>query len=197
MRCRNCWRFGHTNQKCRSKPTCTNCSSTQHSTENCTSQFSKCINCRDEDDSCSPRCPKLLLEQNICQLTADRGISFTEARDILSPRTSYSQSSQNHFALSSQQEFPNLTQRSHQTQNSIIHPAQNSNHSSYKSNDVRNKTVIPATPTQQSLYRQALSSQSQDDIPPGQHTNPNYHDKITSQNDSFHLINFSRNRASI
>ena len=189
MRCRNCHRLGHTTKKCKSKETCKYCSTTQHSSENCNAVTKKCINCREEHDSYSTHCPKLLVEHKICQLTAERGISFTEAREILSPRSSNYQPSQISIPLSSQRDFPNLTQTQSQAKSqyssSIIGPSQRSRRNDPIFNPVGNKSIVPPTPTQHNLYSQALSSQ--DDIPLGQHTNPNYNPDNNSLNDSFNL----------
>ena len=200
LRCRNCHRFGHTTLNCKSRTTCKKCSSIEHGTENCISVTPKCINCQGEHDSCSTSCPKFILERNICKLTADRGISFTEARNILRPRTTQPDRNQNSIIMS-QSEFPNLShsqnrtnssQRSNHsnnssqiTNNSVINSTQKSNNKS-RTNGTR--SIIPATPTQYNMYSQVLHSQDEDDIPPGQITNPNYCRGNTNLNDSFNLI---------
>ena len=80
--CRRCWRFGHKKQNCRGKPICSYCSSTSHTRGNCSEDTPKCINCKGQHESCSKSCPKYVLEEKICTLTATKGISFAEAREI-------------------------------------------------------------------------------------------------------------------
>ena len=80
MRCRRCWRLRHTTNTCRSLPTCSKCTSTEHTKGECTATEKKCINCRGTHESDSETCPHYIHELNICNTQATEGISFAEAR---------------------------------------------------------------------------------------------------------------------
>ena len=86
LRCKKCWRFGHTKNNCRNKETCSYCSSTNHIASQCDAEAPKCINCRDTHESLSNNCSFLTAEREICSVTADRGISFKEARALVKNR---------------------------------------------------------------------------------------------------------------
>ena len=188
IKCRNCWRIGHLSVNCRSRETCKYCSSIEHKSESCTATVKKCINCRDQHDSCSIQCPRYIQELDICKLTAERGISFIEARNILRPKTNQN------VQLPSQTEYPslpqthprpNIVQRLKSLNQNIANKPTTSqylpntilNHSNNTTSSARNfPTIIPDTPTQHTSYSEVLLSQTQsdDEIPPGQQTNPNH-----------------------
>ena len=82
MRCRQCWRLRHTAAHCRSSPTCSFCSSTEHTRADCTAAAARCVNCKGAHSSTSPTCPEYLHEQRVCELQSERGVSFAEARAL-------------------------------------------------------------------------------------------------------------------
>ena len=66
MRCFRCLRFGHTRERCRNQPACGKCSSRDHSSDSCTAETLRCVNC-DRDQSphsaFDPSCPAYLAEK--------------------------------------------------------------------------------------------------------------------------------------
>ena len=89
MRCRKCWRLSHTAAHFRSSPTCSFCSSTEHTRADCTATAARCVNCKRAHCSTSPTCPEYLHEQRVCELQSDRGVSFAEARALIRNPTSH------------------------------------------------------------------------------------------------------------
>ena len=83
MRCNKCWYLAHTTTTCKNKPACSKCGETSHTRENCNAEKLKCVNCKGEHEASSNKCPKYLEEQRICEITAEQGISFAEARRSL------------------------------------------------------------------------------------------------------------------
>ena len=103
LRCRNCWRFGHSTKQCKSEPLCSKCGISKHDRNSC-NNILKCINCKGDHEATDSICPKYQSEMDICRLTAEKGISFTEARNSLKPNPKITQSQPN-FTTN---DFPNL-----------------------------------------------------------------------------------------
>ena len=82
LQCRKCYRFGHATNSCRSKEACSRCASSTHTLKDCTSSITECINCKGTHEATDKNCPKYIFENDVCYLTADRGISFAEARAL-------------------------------------------------------------------------------------------------------------------
>lgn len=85
MRCGKCCRWGHTTNKCRSQTICNICGKKDHSQTDCNSE-PFCINCKGAHSAFSKTCPSYLQEQEICRITTDRGITFSEARSLIKHR---------------------------------------------------------------------------------------------------------------
>ena len=66
--------------------------------------ITKCINFKGDHEATDSICPKYQSEKDICRLTAEKGISFTEARNSLKPNAKIIQSQPN-FTIN---DFPNL-----------------------------------------------------------------------------------------
>ncbi|XP_055633511.1 uncharacterized protein LOC129773875 [Toxorhynchites rutilus septentrionalis] len=86
MQCFKCFNFGHTSKRCkREDPLCRNCSK-EHpkdfDSKMCNSP-ALCINCQGNHSSSSRKCPKWLEENEITRTRIDRGISYREAKNLL------------------------------------------------------------------------------------------------------------------
>ena len=104
MRCFRCQRFGHTKVRCRNRPVCAKCSSSEHLDEDCNSDKLRCVNCGDTQSphaSFSRSCPAFMKEKEINAIKATRNVSFREARDIYNqthPAVSYARKAQAHVS---------------------------------------------------------------------------------------------------
>ena len=87
LQCRKCWRLRHSTQHCRSKQTCSLCTSTEHDRSSCTAPGPTCINCRGAHEATSTTCPLLIYEQKVCAYQSDTKVSYTEAGRQLPPPT--------------------------------------------------------------------------------------------------------------
>lgn len=119
LRCGKCCRWGHSGANCRSVPVCGTCGEKNHLQSDCTA-IPFCINCRGNHNSFSKNCPTYLQEVEVCHLTAEQGITFSEARTIVRNKRKGNQqpaamttrvSSPTSAELASQMNFPNLPQQ--------------------------------------------------------------------------------------
>ena len=174
LQCRSCYRFGHPTKQCRSKPTCMNCGSTEHTKDQCNSNELKCINCKGTHDSCNKNCPSYIFEKEICTLTADKGISFNEARALHRGNTSNQTQNNNRESipriiqetpdLCSPRQFPFLQQKSQrQRYNQIPNLGQT------KQNQ-QSDMQLPQQSQSIINNNEFLESQYNDYPPPGQRT---------------------------
>jgi len=83
LRCFKCQKFGHGKNACRGRETCATCGQIGHTSSDCTNE-AKCPNCTGNHSAFSKSCPKWLFEKRVQQLKAEKGISFIEARKIVS-----------------------------------------------------------------------------------------------------------------
>jgi hypothetical protein len=83
-RCYNCQRFGHFSGACRSKATCANCGSREHthSRDSPCKNKSHCVNCGGDGPAYHRGCPKWQLEKEVLKLKTTKDISFPQARRI-------------------------------------------------------------------------------------------------------------------
>ena len=88
-----------------------------------------CINCKGEHEASDRKCPRYLREKEICKITADYGVSFSKAREMLEERErrQFSQEFDSYpeINLQSTREFPRLRYKSSQpstSQPSISQP---------------------------------------------------------------------------
>lgn len=82
LRCFKCQKFGHGLKVCKGDTTCAKCGQIDHDTDNCSNEV-KCRNCAGKHPAFSKECPKWKLEQKVQQIKVERGISFAEARKII------------------------------------------------------------------------------------------------------------------
>ncbi|GFW33141.1 RNA-directed DNA polymerase from mobile element jockey [Trichonephila clavipes] len=90
LRCFRCQSYGHGTASCRGIATCNKCSSTEHATEACTTEWRKCANCKGEHAAYSKICPKWQQEKEIQRIKVLENISYSEAKkwvvNILPPQ---------------------------------------------------------------------------------------------------------------
>ena len=63
--------------------TCAKCGQVGHISNHCTNE-PKCLNCNGNHSAFDKNCPKWLFQKKVLQVKAERGISFIEARKIVS-----------------------------------------------------------------------------------------------------------------
>jgi len=81
LRCFKCQKFGHGSKACKGTETCARCGQTGHNGD-CSNEV-KCPNCSGAHTAFSKECPKWILERKIQGIKAERGISYFEARKIV------------------------------------------------------------------------------------------------------------------
>ncbi|XP_043471731.1 uncharacterized protein LOC122504614 [Leptopilina heterotoma] len=105
--CLKCFRFGHIAKNCRSKARCQQCgSTTPHDDSNkCpqTSDSPTCLHCKGPHRTSSKLCPKFVEQKEIRYYATMHRLSFSEARQFLSLKTTSNLSSSFNFS-----EFPDL-----------------------------------------------------------------------------------------
>jgi hypothetical protein len=79
LRCFNCQKLGHSQNRCRSSKVCSKCSSSTHSYENCDSD-PFCINCKGKHSPSDKKCPAWIKEKEIQSYKVTFKCSFPEAR---------------------------------------------------------------------------------------------------------------------
>jgi len=82
LRCFNCQKFGHGSRTCKGATTCATCGQVGHGATECHNN-PKCVNCAGAHSASSKECPKWVVEKKVQAVKAERGISFIEARKIV------------------------------------------------------------------------------------------------------------------
>jgi len=83
LRCFKCQQFGHGQQTCSKKPICAKCGLEAHGDNEC-SRTVQCVNCKGDHPSFAPSCPTWKKEKEICRVKAVNGVSFADARKLVS-----------------------------------------------------------------------------------------------------------------
>lgn len=80
IQCNNCCRFGHIQDKCRSKPRCFKCSQ-PHSGQSCSVPDSKatCLSCSGPHFATNPNCPEHKRQKSIKMVMSEENIPYSEA----------------------------------------------------------------------------------------------------------------------
>ena len=85
LRCFQCFRFGHPKERCKRTAICAKCGSEDHTDDRQCTKEAKCVNCSGDHSAFSKDCPKWLEEKAIQKLKTTENISFSEARQRITP----------------------------------------------------------------------------------------------------------------
>lgn len=81
--CKKCWRFGHTQTKCRGLVRCGNCGGSHDQGSSACPNPARCINCKKEHGAGDRNCPDRKRNIEINKEMAKRGILFAEAECLV------------------------------------------------------------------------------------------------------------------
>ncbi|KAI5651948.1 hypothetical protein NE865_00285 [Phthorimaea operculella] len=82
IQCHRCCRFGHTKDKCRSKPRCSKCGE-EHDAATCRVTVFSCVNCTGDHQATSKICPEFLRQVDIKKYMSENNESYLEASKII------------------------------------------------------------------------------------------------------------------
>ena len=197
---------------CRSKATCSKCTMTNHKREDCTASTLKCINCKGQHEGSSKDCPNYKYEQEICEITADHGVSFARAREMkkeLDSRTRNIENTRTEINFETQ-DFPVLSQATNDlligqngnfglqrntsrnpTYSQMVSQQYNTPATSENSQRTKNKSNGTNLNINQTNYESntILQSRYHSNYPPHQHYENTNSTSVTPQN---HQINFEQ-----
>ena len=127
QRCYKCNRYGHKQDKCRSKPCCCKCGSRDHEYKDCHKE-KKCVNCHGNHSAAYGGCSVYKQEAKIQVIRELSNLTYSQAKETLSEQTSskltlnsfptnprrllYSRVAQNTQPDPSSKSTPTLTQQS-------------------------------------------------------------------------------------
>ena len=83
LRCHNCQKYGHHDDRCSKDPICSKCGQTAEHLENRYSNELHCVNCGQKHSADSKECRIWHKEKEILRIKFTRNISFVEARKVL------------------------------------------------------------------------------------------------------------------
>ena len=83
LRCFQCQRYGHHEDKCKNQPVCSKCGEPAIHHETLCKNPTKCVNCGRSQTANSKECKVWLKEKEILRVKFTRNISFSEARKIV------------------------------------------------------------------------------------------------------------------
>lgn len=86
LRCFQCQRYGHGRSACKNTSVCVRCGQKDHGSDTCTRE-PRCANCSGNHPSSSKDCPVWKEESEIQKVRVERGISFREARTLVTSQT--------------------------------------------------------------------------------------------------------------
>ena len=87
MRCHNCQKYGHHEDRCSKDPICTKCGQTAEHLENrCTNEL-HCVNCGEKHSADSKECQIWHKEKEILRIKFTRNVSFVEAWKLVEAPT--------------------------------------------------------------------------------------------------------------
>ena len=85
LRCHNCQKYGHHENRCTKDPICANCGEPANHTEQSCTKEPNCVNCGGKHSANSKECQVWHKEKEILTVKFTRNLSFPEARKSLSP----------------------------------------------------------------------------------------------------------------
>ena len=86
LRCHNCQKYGHHEDRCSKDPICSKCGQTEHLESRCNNEL-HCVNCGEKHSADSKECRIWHKEKEILRLKFTRNISFVEARKLVEAPT--------------------------------------------------------------------------------------------------------------
>ena len=87
LRCHNCQKYGHHEDRCSKDPICSKCGQiAEHSESRCTNEL-HCVNCGEKHNADSKECRIWHKEKEILRIKLTRNISFVEARELVETPT--------------------------------------------------------------------------------------------------------------
>jgi hypothetical protein len=101
--CTNCWRYGHSHTKCKSKLKCNKCGE-EHKEEVCISTITKCSHCNGNHKASDKECLERARRNNINIIMATKNLSFGEAIEQFPIYTT-----NGYNLLENLEDFPTLT----------------------------------------------------------------------------------------
>ena len=87
LRCHNCQKYGHHEDRCSKDPICSKCGQTGEHLENRCSNELHCVNCGEKHSADSKECRIWQKEKEILRIKFTRNISFVEARKLVETPT--------------------------------------------------------------------------------------------------------------
>ena len=93
LRCFNCQKFGHSKKFCKNPLACWKCGSEGHDGSECTAETTCCLNCKGDHCASSKSCPIWIQEKDIQRIKTERGLSYGDARRLVTSQSSSSSSS--------------------------------------------------------------------------------------------------------
>ena len=90
LRCFNCQKFGHSKKFCKNPLACWKCGSEGHDGSECTAETTCCLNCKGDHCASSKSCPIWIQEKDIQRIKTERGLSYGDARRLVTSQSSSS-----------------------------------------------------------------------------------------------------------
>ncbi|KAI5642941.1 hypothetical protein NE865_04980 [Phthorimaea operculella] len=82
IQCHRCCRFGHTKDKCRSRPRCAKCGE-EHDAATCMVTVVSCVNCSGDHQATAKICPEFLRQTEIKKYMSENNESYLEASKVI------------------------------------------------------------------------------------------------------------------
>ena len=93
LRCFHCQKFGHSKKFCKGPVTCWKCGSEGHDGSECTAEITHCLNCEGDHCASFKSCPILIQEKEIQRIKTEKGLSYGDARRLVTSSSSSPSSS--------------------------------------------------------------------------------------------------------
>ena len=98
LRCFNCQKFGHSKKFCKNPLACWKCGREGHDGSECTAETTCCLNCKGDHCASSKSCPIWIQEKDIQRIKTERGLSYSDARRLVTSQSSSSSSATPSYA---------------------------------------------------------------------------------------------------
>ena len=93
LRCFNCQKFGHSKKFCKHPLACWKCGTEGHDGSECTAETTHCLNCKGDHCASSKSCPIWIQEKEIQRIKTEKGLSYGDARRLVTSSSSSPSSS--------------------------------------------------------------------------------------------------------